>query len=90
MGFSNGLVLALVLGESCAIAILGGFSGLGVAWLIIASGNPVPALLPVYYLPTSSWGSGGLLAVMLGVVAGVLPAWQAMRLKIAAALRRDG
>lgn len=90
MGFSNGLVLALVLGESCAIAILGGFSGLGVAWLIIASGNPVPALLPVFYLPTSSWGSGALLAVMLGVVAGVLPAWQAMRLKIAAALRRDG
>ncbi|MEN9975563.1 MAG: hypothetical protein RLZZ282_1569 [Verrucomicrobiota bacterium] len=90
MGFSNGLVLALVLGESCAIAILGGFSGLGVAWLIIASGNPVPALLPVFYLPTSSWGSGALLAVLLGVVAGVLPAWQAMRLKIAAALRRDG
>jgi putative ABC transport system permease protein len=90
MGFSNWLVLALVLLESCAIATLGGFSGLGVAWLIIASGNPVPALLPVFYLPAGSLVAGALLAVALGIVAGLLPAWQAMRLKISAALRRDG
>ena len=90
LGFSNGLVLALVLLESCVIAIGGGLAGLGCAWLIIASGNPVPALLPVFYLPAGSLVAGGGLAVALGIVAGVLPAWQAMRLKIAEALRRDG
>jgi putative ABC transport system permease protein len=90
IGFSNGLVLALVLLESCCIAILGGFCGLGTAWLIIASGNPIPSLLPVFFLPTQSLVSGALLAVALGIIAGVLPAWQAMRLKIAEALRRSG
>jgi putative ABC transport system permease protein len=90
IGFSNGLVLALVLLESGCIAILGGFSGLGMAWLIIASGNPIPSLLPVFILPTQSLVSGALLAVALGIIAGALPAWQAMQLKIADALRRGG
>ncbi len=90
IGFSNFLVLVLVLLESCCIAILGGFCGLGTAWLIIASGNPIPSLLPVFFLPTGSLVSGGLLAMALGIVAGLLPAWQAMRLRIADALRRGG
>jgi putative ABC transport system permease protein len=70
--------------------MLGGFAGLGGAWLIIASGNPVPGLLPVFYLPAGSLVSGALLAVALGIVAGVLPAWQAMRMQISEALRRAG
>lgn len=90
IGFSNLLVLTLVLLESCCIAILGGGSGLGVAWLIIASGNPVPSLLPVFFLPLQSLATGAVLAVALGIVAGVLPAWQAMRLRISEALRRGG
>ncbi|KAB2639564.1 MAG: FtsX-like permease family protein [Verrucomicrobia bacterium] len=88
IGFSNMLVLLLVLIESCCIATLGGCSGLGVAWLIIASGNPIPSLLPVFILPTQTLVSGAVLAVALGLVAGALPAWQAMRLRIAEALRR--
>jgi len=90
LGFSNFLVLVLVLLESCSIAILGGCGGLGTAWLVISSGNPVPGLLPVFYLPADSLVAGVLLAVALGLVAGVLPAWQAMRLRIAEALRRGG
>lgn len=88
LGFTNGMVLVLVLAESCCIAMLGGFAGLATAWLIIASGNPIPSLLPVFYLPTASLVQGALLAVALGVVAGMLPAWQAMRLRISDALRR--
>jgi len=88
LGFTNLMVLVLVLAESCCIAMLGGFAGLATAWLIIASGNPIPSLLPVFYLPTTSLVQGALLAVALGVVAGLLPAWQAMRLRIADALRR--
>ena len=88
IGFSNLLVLLLVLIESCCIAVLGGFCGLGTAWLIIASGNPVPGLLPVFFLPPATLISGALLAVALGLTAGALPAWQAMRLRISEALRR--
>ena len=90
MGFTNLLVLVLVLLESCFIAILGGFGGLGIAWLIISAGNPVPSLLPIFYLPARSLITGALLAIALGIVAGAMPAMQAMRLRIAEALRRGG
>ncbi len=90
MGFTNELVLVLVLLESCVIAAVGGLAGLGLAWAIISSGNPVPQLLPVFYLPTRDVLLGLLFVVVLGIVAGTLPAIQAMRLRIAVALRRNG
>ena len=90
IGFTNLRVLVLVLLESCMIAMLGGFGGLGVAWLIISAGNPVPTLLPVFYLPAETLVTGALLAIALGIIAGAIPAFQAMQLRIAEALRRGG
>ena len=88
MGFSNELVLTLVLAESCLIAGLGGFAGLGAAWLATSRGSPVPAMLPIFYLPHRYLFIGAALVVGLGLVTGILPALQAMRLRIAEALRR--
>jgi putative ABC transport system permease protein len=90
MGFTNLRVLSLVLLESCLIAILGGFAGLGIAWLIALGGSPVPEMLPIFYIPQESMILGAVLAVALGIIAGALPAWQAMNLKISEALRRGG
>lgn len=90
MGFQNGLVLTLVLLESCFIATIGGLLGIGLAWLITLGGSPIPNMLPLFYLPTKHAIVGVILALVLGIVAGLLPAWQAMRLKIAVALRRGG
>jgi putative ABC transport system permease protein len=88
MGFSNGLVLVLVLAESCLLAAVGGVAGLGAAWLVTAGGSPVPAMLPVFYLPVQFLVIGVALVFALGIFAGILPALQAMRLRIAEALRR--
>lgn len=88
LGFTNRMVLTLVMAESCLIALAGGLGGLATAWLIIASGNPVPNLLPVFYLPVNTLGQGALLALALGLIAGLLPGWQAMRLRISNALRK--
>jgi putative ABC transport system permease protein len=90
VGFTNSRVLTLVLAESCFIAILGGIGGIGVAWLISLGGSPAPEMLPVFYIPNQTLATGAILAVALGIAAGALPAWQAMRLKIAEALRRGG
>jgi putative ABC transport system permease protein len=90
MGFTNELALTLVLAESCLMAGVGGVTGLGLAWLIAAGGSPVPAMLPVFYLPVKYVVIGCGLVLALGVVAGILPALQAMRLRIAEALRRQG
>ena len=89
MGFNNQLVLVLVLAESCVIAAVGGITGLGLAWLVTAQGSPVPAMLPVFYLPPRYLLIGVGLVLTLGIIAGILPALQAMRLQIAAALRRN-
>ncbi|MFM1769103.1 MAG: hypothetical protein RJA22_1632 [Verrucomicrobiota bacterium] len=90
MGFPNGLVLVLVLAESCLLAGVGGLAGLGAAWAIAAQGSPVPNMLPVFFLPTSSLVAGVVLTAALGLITGVVPAVQAMRLQIAVALRRNG
>ena len=89
MGFTNEGVLGLVLAESCVIAAVGGLIGLGLAWLFTAGGSPVPNMLPVFYLPPHYIGIGVGLVFALGLIAGILPAVQAMRLQIAEALRRN-
>lgn len=90
MGFTNELVMGLTMLESCVMAALGGLTGLGAAWAMVAAGNPAPNLLRVFYLPPRDLVVGVGLAVVLGVVTGIFPAWQAMRLRIAEALRRGG
>ena len=89
MGFPNGLVLVLVLIESCLLALLGGFAGLAFAWLVTLGGSPAPQMLPVFVIPSRDlvWGAG--FALVLGLIAGAIPAIQAMRLQIATALRRN-
>lgn len=89
IGFTNGRVLALVLAESWTIALLGGALGIGFAWLITTGGSPVPAFLPVFYLPPRAIIIGAGLAVGLGFAAGIMPALVAMRLQVAVALRRQ-
>ncbi len=88
LGFTNRLVLALVLAESCLIAAAGGLAGLAAAWLATAGGSPAPSMLPVFYLPWRYVIMGIAIVFALGVVAGIAPALQAMRLHIAVALRR--
>lgn len=90
MGFPNALILMLILAESCLLSGVGGLAGLGVAWAIAAGGSPVPTMLPVFFLPTSALLVGAGLAAALGLITGLVPAVQAMRLQIAVALRRNG
>ncbi len=90
MGYPNGLVLILVLIESCIIALLGGLAGLGLAWLITLGGSPVPQMLPVFVIPHGDLVLGVALAIALGLIAGTVPAFYAMRLQIAVALRKLG
>jgi putative ABC transport system permease protein len=88
LGFSNGSILALVLGESVLIAGLGGALGLGAAWLFVQQGDPTNGMLPIFMLPARDLAVGGALVVALGLLAGLLPALNAMNLKITDALRR--
>jgi putative ABC transport system permease protein len=88
MGFTNTQVLSLILGESCVLAVLGGALGLGLSWLMISRGDPTGGMLPLFYFPTLDVLRGAGLTVALGLIAGIFPALQAMRLRVADALRR--
>jgi putative ABC transport system permease protein len=88
IGFSNGRVLALVLAESCLVALLGGLAGLALGWILIGRGDPTGGMLPIFFLPPRALAVGAALAAALGLAAGLLPAVQAMRLRIADGLRR--
>jgi putative ABC transport system permease protein len=89
IGFTDAMVLRLVLAESSLLAAAGGLTGLLVAWLITLGGSPVPAILPVFFLPLWYLGLGAALVLGLGIVAGIFPALSAMRMPIAVALRRQ-
>ncbi|MBI3261950.1 MAG: ABC transporter permease, partial [Acidobacteria bacterium] len=89
VGFSDGRILGLVLAESCAIAIIGGGIGLAIGWGIIERGDPTNGMLPAFYIPGRDLLIGAALIVALGLLAGILPAWQASRLRIVDALRRN-
>ena len=89
VGFTHRGVLVLVLAESCSIALAGGLVGLGLAWMAITyGGDPTHGSFPVFYFPGRDIAIGVVLVLLLGIVAGVVPALQAQRLRIADALRR--
>lgn len=93
VGFSNELVLGVVLGEALVITMLGGLIGLAFGWLMVTGIGQVGAIrqyLPIFYIPTRALIMGVGLTIVLGFVAGILPAIQAMRLRLADALRREG
>jgi len=88
VGFSNRLVLALVLAESLALAVLGGSLGLALAWWAVRQYNPITGLIPVFFFPPRDMLIGVGYIAALGLTAGLLPAVQAMKLRVVDALRR--
>src|SRR6185295_7232396 len=92
VGFSNELVLGVVLGESLVITLLGGLTGLLMGWFMVSGlgkGSFMQTYFPLFFIPGRDLLLGVLFTVALGVVAGILPALQAMRLRLADALRRE-
>jgi putative ABC transport system permease protein len=90
LGFSNPGVLGLVLGESLLVTVLGGVVGMALAWSFGVQFEPVlDQYLPGFRVPPSAFALALAFMLALGAVAGVVPAWQAMRLRIVDALRRS-
>ena len=88
IGFTDRAVLALVLGESFLLAVLGGGIGLLIGAYMVTLGDPSNGALPSFYIPARQYAVAAGLIVVLALAAGILPATQAQRLQIADALRR--
>jgi len=89
IGFTNGQIVGLVLAESCLLTVIGGAVGLGLACAVTpVMAEKLAGLLPLFFLPTRDVFVGLGISIALGFVTGIIPALQAMRLRVADALRR--
>jgi putative ABC transport system permease protein len=88
VGFTDGFVLVLVLIESVLVAAVGGGLGIGLAKIVTLGGDPTHGMLPGFYLAPLGVVVGFVLALVVGFLAGLIPAWSAMRLQVVDALRR--
>jgi putative ABC transport system permease protein len=88
LGAGRRQVLSLFLTEAVVLSLLGGFAGLafgaGLAWLL---GQAVPQLPVSFSLPFMSLAVG--LSMVIGLVAGILPALNAAQLDPVEALRAE-
>jgi putative ABC transport system permease protein len=83
LGFSNGTIVAMVIGESLLLCGIGALLGLSLSFAalpIIKMGLQGVDLSPLALVP------GVVVAVLLAVIVGLPPAMRAMRLNIIDAL----
>ena len=88
VGFSDRFVLLFVMAESLLISLIGGGLGILAAKAIAAWRNPVPNVLPFFKVPNEALFMGFALALIVGLISGIIPAIGAMRLRVVYALRR--
>lgn len=89
LGFSDLVVMLMVLGESLLVAVMGGLLGLLLAKLaLLGLEDTLASTLPGLTISLAIFAQGLLLIVLLGLVTGAVPAIQGLRLNIIAALQR--
>jgi putative ABC transport system permease protein len=89
LGFPPNRILRLILGEAILLALAGGLSGLWLAALFMLSvHDSVGDLVPQKISPDVTL-AGFALMLGFGIVTGLIPALNAMRLGVAAALGRS-
>ena len=82
LGFSGPRILRMVLGESVLLALLGGLPGLAIAAMItIALRASLASIAPAFAVSPDIALQGIALMIALGLITGIIPALNAMRLK---------
>ena len=87
IGFSSRSVLALVLGEAVLLLVIGASIGLLLAGVaVVAVRGQLAGQLSLPPVGATEWARGLILATLIGLAVGFLPAWRGMRLRIVDAL----
>ena len=89
LGFEDGAIFGMVLVEAAIITLGGGMLGALLAkWAIEGTSFNAGGLLPPMTVSWTTVAIGVAIAVLMGASSGLIPAYQASRLKIVDALRR--
>ena len=90
LGFSSKRIFSMVLAESCVLSLLGGFAGLGAAWLLLASvSKQFERFLPNLHIDQGMLLQAVAYMLLLGLITGIIPATRALRLNIVSGFNRD-
>jgi len=94
IGFSGRQVAGMILAESTLAALAGAVPGVAIAWLIVDRGlgdaieQNLTQIFPMFSVVPTTLVTAGAAAVLLGLLAGVVPAVGAARLNVIENLRR--
>ncbi|MFQ6014010.1 MAG: ABC transporter permease [Anaerolineae bacterium] len=92
LGWGKGRVMTLIMGESLTLSLLGGLvgAGLGVGMVKALGSLPATGTLLQGHFSVGLFAQGLTVAVVLGAVGGLYPAWRASQLTPIEALRYEG
>jgi len=91
LGFGPAHVVMLIVGESMVIALIGGLIGLGVTFPAAAKfGAKFGSLFPVFAVSEQTVVLSLWVSVLVGAAAGLLPAWQTLRMPVSEGLKSLG
>ena len=81
----------LILGESLALALVGGAIGIALTFPVaVAFVHATGTLFPVFHVSQATVGLQVVCAIVVGIVAALLPMRRAIRLRIVEGLRSIG
>jgi putative ABC transport system permease protein len=88
LGFSPAFVGGLITGESLLLALMGGLAGAAVTFPVAgAFGNAMGTLFPVFEVSQQTTIMQIILAIAVGLVAAMVPAWRSSQIRIVEGLR---
>ena len=93
LGFPNGSILGIILGEAALISLIGGALGCGLAVLMCGVVRQMPAFiqqLKTLTIAPPVFAACLIVAVLIGVISALVPAWSASRTPILESLRHTG
>lgn len=94
IGFRPGHIMVFVLGEALTVGLLAGLMGLALSYPLVELGmgrfleENMGAFFPYFRIEKTTMAMSLLLAMGLSVLASLIPAYQASRLRVTDALRR--
>jgi putative ABC transport system permease protein len=93
LGFTNGSILAIVLGEAAFLSFIGGIVGWALAWGMTFLVRQMPGFFAEFktlIIPAPVAVALLCIAVGIGLLSSVIPAWNASRTNILDSLRYTG
>ena len=88
LGFPSLRLFRMVLAESLLVALIGGLLGVSAAFAMVSLANQASLPLPPLVIGPQLWVKALLYMLLLGLITGIVPATNALRMNIITALSR--